>query len=181
MLDNEKVIKFNKINYGLFFSSIIKSIIVLLIIGIIMFALSLWGAQIYSNLSNSYNHGSNSSGSSSGFVLDLTTYYYLNPIYGIIGIIIYIAINYFSFLLYNEIIKKFKNYKSTIGKVMYILFSIFINILMLIIYLGLFGRYSFENILLEFLNEIIINFGYISFPIVSAIFYIYKKVETRNF
>ena len=99
----------------------------------------------------------------------------LNPIYGVVGIIIYIAINYFSFLLYNYITNKFKNYKDTLGKVIYIIFNIFINILMLIIYSGLFGSYSFENNLLEFLNEIVIKFGYVTFPIIFVIIYICRK------
>ena len=171
MSDNENVINPTKNKLWTIFSSIIKSIIVLLIIGVIMYVLSLWGAEeIYTkNSSNRYYTG--------GWLYHED----LNPIYGVVGIIIYIAINYSSFLLYNYITNKFNNYKATLGKVMYIIFSVFINILMLIIYSGLFGSYSFENNLLELLNEIIIKFGCITFPIMFVIIYIYrKKVKSKK-
>ena len=165
MSDNENVKNPTQNKLWTIFSSIIKSIIALLIIGIIMCALSSWGAgEIYTkDSSNRYYTG--------GWLYHED----LNPIYGVVGIIIYIAINYFSFLLYNYITNKFKNYKDTLGKVIYIIFNIFINILMLIIYSGLFGSYSFENNLLEFLNEIVIKFGYVTFPIIFVIIYICRK------
>ena len=165
MSDNENVKNPTQNKLWTIFSSIIKSIIALLIIGIIMCALSSWGAEeIYTkDSSNRYYTG--------GWLYHED----LNPIYGVVGIIIYIAINYFSFLLYNYITNKFKNYKDTLGKVIYIIFSIFINILMLIIYSGFFGSYSFENNLLEFLNEIVIKFGYVTFPIMFVIIYILQK------
>ena len=165
MLDNENVNNSTKNKLWTIFSNIIKSIIVLLIIGIIMCALSSWGAEeIYTK------------DSSNRYYTDGWLYHEdLNPIYGVVGIIIYIVINYFSFLLYNYITNKFKNYKATLGKVIYIIFSIFINILMLIIYSSLFGSYSFENNLLEFLNEIVIKFGYVTFPIMFVIIYICRK------
>ena len=165
MSDNENIKNPTKNKLWSIFSSIIKSIILLFIIGIIMCALSSWGAEeIYTkDSSNRYYTG--------GWLYHED----LNPIYGIVGIIIYIAINYFSFLLYNYITNKFKNYKATLGKVIYIIYSIFINILMLIIYSGLFGRYSFENNLLEVLNKIVIQFGYVTFPIMFVIVYICRK------
>ena len=161
MSDNENVKNPTQNKLCTIFSSIIKSIIVLLIIGIIMCALSSLGAgEIYTkDSSNRYYTG--------GWLYHED----LNPIYGVVGIIIYIATNCFSFLLYNYIIKKFKNYKATLGKVIYIIFSIFINILMLITYSSLFGSYSFENNLLELLNEIVIKFGYVTFPIMFIIIY----------
>ena len=169
MSDNENIINPTKNKLWTIFSSIIKSIIVLLIIGIIMYVSSLWGAEeIYTkNSSNRYYTG--------GWLYHED----LNPIYGVVGIIIYIAINCFSFLLYNYITNKFKNYKMTIGRVMFIIFSIFINILMLIIYSGLFGSYSFENILLEFFNLIIIKYGFITFPIMFLIIY-RKKTKSKK-
>ena len=164
MVENKKKIKSIGNTLWIIILSIIKSIIVLLIIGVIMYFLSLWGSgKIYTK--NSSNRSYN------GWAYHEN----LNPIYGVLGIIIYIAINHFSFLLYNYIINQFKNYKTIIGKIMYILFSIFINGVMLIIYFRLFGSYSFENILLNFLNDIIVRFGYITFPIVFGIIYIYRR------
>ena len=148
-------------------STIIKSLIVLLIIGFIMLWISAEGAEVYIKDASNRNY-------TGGWLY----HEYLNPVYGFIGIIIYILINYFGFLSYNHITKKFKNYKTNISKVMFILFSIFINMLMLIIYSQLFGSYSFENMLLEFFNNIIIGFGWITFPIIFVIIYIYiKKVK----
>ena len=52
---------------------------------------------------------------------------------------------------------------------------------MLMIYSGLFGSYSFENMILEIFNVVIIKFGYITFPIMFVIIYIYrKKVKAKN-
>lgn len=124
MSDDEKIINQKKNKLWSIFSTIIKGTVVLLIIAVIMYLIALWGAEeIYTkNSSNRYYTG--------GF----SYHENLNSIYGLIGIIIYIAINCFSFLLYNYITNKFKNYKMTIGRVMFILFSIFINILMLNVY-----------------------------------------------
>lgn len=170
MSDDEKMINPTKNKLWFIFSTIIKSTVVLLIIAVIMYLVAVWGGEeIYTkNSSNRYYTG--------GWLYHED----LNSIYGLIGIIIYIAINCFGFLLYNYITNKFKNYKMTIGRVMFILFSIFINILMLIIYSGLFGSYSFENTLLEFFNVIIINFGFITFPIMFLIIYIYRKKVTSK-
>jgi len=149
-------------------STIIKSLIVLLIIGFIMLWISAGGAEVYIKDASNRNY-------TGGWLY----HEYLNPVYGLIGIIIYILINYFGFLSYNHITNKFKNYKNTISTVMFILFSIFINILMLIIYSQLFGSYSFKNTLLEMLNNIIIGFGWITFPIIFLIIY-RKKVKDKN-
>ena len=149
-------------------STMIKSLIVLLIIGFIMLWISAGGAEVYIKDASNRNY-------TGGWLY----HEYLNPVYGLIGIVIYILINYFGFLSYNHITNKFKNYKTTITKVMFILFSIFINMLMLIIYSSLFGSYSFKNMLLEIFNNIIIGFGWITFPIIFLIFY-RKKVKTKN-
>lgn len=144
------------------FTNIIKCILILLIIGFIMLCVSEWGAEVYTKDSSnrSYTGGWN-------------YHEYLNPVYGLIGIIIYILINYFGFLSYKRITDKFKKCKATISKSIFILFNIFINILMLILYSGLFSSYSFKNIVFEILNTIIIDRGWITFPIIF--FCIYEK------
>ncbi len=172
MSDDEKIVNPTKNKLWSIFSTIIKSVIVLLIIGVIMAFISSLGAEeIYTkNSSNRQFTGS-----------WLTYEEILNPVYGVIGIIIYIAINYIGFLSYNYITNKFKNYKTIIGRVMFILFCIFINIIMLLIYSDLFGSYSFQNIILEIFNMIIIKFGFITFPIMFLIIYIYRrKVESKK-
>lgn len=172
MSDNENIINStspkNKNKLWNILSTIIKSIIVLFIIGFMMSCIAGWSsATVYT--SNSYNRS---------YTGGWLYHEYLNPIYGLIGIIIYIANNFFGFLTYSHITNKFKNYKSTVSKVMFILFSFFINILMLIIYSGLFSSYSFENNLLEFFNTIIISYGWITFPLIFSI--IYEKKVTPN-
>lgn len=149
-------------------STIIKSLIVLLIIGFIMLLISEEGSTIYIKYAYDRNY-------TGGWLY----HEYLNPVYGLIGIVIYILINCFGFLAYNHITRKFKNYKTTISKVMFILFSILINILMLIMYSSLFGSYSFENMLLEKFNNIIIGSGWITFPIIFFIIY-RTKVKEKN-
>lgn len=168
MSDNENIKKITtkkcKNELWNILSTISKSLIVLLMIGFIMLCISAGGAEVYIKAAdNRYYTG--------GWLY----HEYLNPVYGLIGIIIYILINCFGFLSYNHITNKFKNYKNTISTVIFILFSIFINILMLIIYSQLFGSYSFKNTLLEMFNKIIIGFGWITFPIISLIIYIYRK------
>ena len=174
MSDDENIInqitKKTKNKLWYIISTIIKSLIVLLIIGFIMLWISLGGAEVY--IKDAFNRN---------YTGGWLYHEYLNPVYGLIGIIIYILINCFGFLSYNHITNKFKNYKTTISKAMFILFSIFINMLMLIIYSQLFGSYSFKNMLLEFFNNIIIGFAWITFPIIFVIIYIYKKkVKAKN-
>ena len=83
-----------------------------------MCALSSWGAEeIYTKDSSNRYY-------TSGWLYHED----LNPIYRVVGIIIYIAINYFSFLLYNYITNKFKNYKATLGKVIYIIYLAYLLI-----------------------------------------------------
>ncbi|MCH5272834.1 MAG: hypothetical protein J1E35_04110 [Lachnospiraceae bacterium] len=166
MSDNENTIppitRKSKNNLWHIISTIIKSIIVLLIIGFIMLYISYWGTEVYTkNSSNRYYTGG------------WNYHEDLNPVYGLRGIIIYILTNCFGFLSYNYITNKFKNYKTAIGKIIFILFSVFINILMLILYSGLFGSYSFENTFLELFKVIIISFGWITFPITFLIIYLF--------
>lgn len=164
MSDNKNAISSTKNKLWTIISSIIKSIILLIIIGIIMYALSYWlSEEIYRKNSSNFHYNC-------AWNYNET----LDPVYGVAGIIIYIAINYFSCLLYNYITNKFKNYKVIIGKVIYIIFSFLINIVMLILYWKSFGTYSFENSLLDFFNIIIIRYGYIIFPIIFAIIFLVK-------
>lgn len=175
MSDDEKIIKSvtekSKNKFWNIFSTIIKSTIVLLIIGFIMLWISMWGAEIYTK--NSW--GRNYTGG-------LMYHEYLNPFYGLIGIIIYILINCFGFFSYNHIIDKFKNCKITISKFLFIVFSFFINLVMLIEYSQLFGDFSFKNnMLLNYFEKIIIIRGMITFPIIFLIIYNYrKKDESKN-
>lgn len=149
-------------------TTIIKSVLVILIIGFIMFFGSAGGAEVYrKDVYNSVSTGS------------WNYHAYLNPIYGMVGIIIYILINCFGFFVYNYITNKFKNYKTTIGKCIFILFSVFINLLMLIIYFDLFDSYSFENGFFEIFNSIIICYGWITFPIIFFITYIDIELNKR--
>lgn len=147
------------------FSTIIKSIIILFIIGTIMYVMSLWGAEgVYQK--NSSNRS---------YIGGWTYHEDLNPIYGLMGIIIYILINYFGFSLYNFVTSKFKNYKITISRFIFLVYSIIINMIMLIVYWSIFGSYSFNNQILELFNILIIRFGFVSFPILFII--IYSKIK----
>ena len=113
MSNNENIInqstKKNKNKLWYIISTIIKSLIVLLIIGFIMLLISVGGAEIYTKNTYYRNY-------TGGWLY----HEYLNPVYGLTGIIIYILINYFGFLSYNHITNKFKNYKTTISKVIFI-------------------------------------------------------------
>lgn len=175
MSDDEKIIKpvteKSKNKFWNIFSSIIKSIIVLLIIGVIMLWISMWGANIYTKKSWERNYTGG-----------LLYHEYLNPFYGLMGIIIYILINCFGFFSYNYIIDKLKNCKITISKFLFIVFSFLINLVMLIEYSGLFGDFSFKNnILLNWLKNITITRGMITFPIIFLIIYnCRKKDESKN-
>ena len=71
-------------------STIIKNILVLLIIGFIMLWMSGGGAEIY--IKDAYNRSC---------INGWGYHEYLNPVYGVIGTIIYILINCFGFLSYN--------------------------------------------------------------------------------
>ena len=155
----------NKTTKKLWFiiGTIIKSIIIVLIIGFIMFGLSGGGAELYQKNSLIYGYEY------------WNDYAHLNFIYGLIGIIIYIVINCFGFLLYNYITSKFKNYKIIIGKIVFILSSIFINFLMSLAYTD-FNSYSFKNMMLEIFNNIIVGYGWITFPIIFLIIYL-KRVK----
>ena len=172
MSKNENIINQSKKSsnkFTLTVITIIKSIFILLIMGFIIYYISYYCSEIY--VKNSFNRTS-----TGGWCYDE----YLNPIYGILGIIIYALTNYFSFLSYNFIISKLKNYKTIIGKIMFILFSFFINILMLIMYSQLFGSYLFENTFLEFFNKIIISFGWVVFPIIFFIIYFGKYDKCKQ-
>ena len=151
-------------------SSITKSLILLLIIGFIMLVLSAGGSEVY--IKGAYNR--NYTG---GWIYDE----YLNPLYGFVGIILYIIINYLGFLAYDHITRRFKNYKIVISKIIFILFSAFINMLMSIMYFHLFGHYSFKNPLLEVFNNIVVRYGWLTFPIIFLIIYICKnKVDSKK-
>ena len=152
-------------SFWIIFSTIIKSIIVLFIIGTIMYVMSLWGAEgVYQK--NSSNRS---------YIGGWTYHEDLNPIYGLMGIIIYILINYFGFSLYNFVTSKFKSYKITISRFIFLVHSIIINMIMLIVYWSIFGSYSFNNQILELFNILIIRFGFVSFPILFII--IYSKIK----
>ena len=152
-------------SFWIIFSTIIKSIIVLFIIGTIMYVMSLWGAEgVYQK--NSSNRS---------YIGGWTYHEDLNPIYGLMGIIIYILINYFGFSLYNFVTSKFKSYKITISRFIFLVYSIIINMIMLIVYWSIFGSYSFNNQILELFNILIIRFGFVSFPILFII--IYSKIK----
>lgn len=152
-------------SFWIIFSTIIKSIIILCIIGTIMYVMSLWGAEgVYQK--NSSNRS---------YIGGWTYHEDLNPIYGLIGIVIYILINYFGFSIYNFVTSKFKNYKIAISRFIFIVYSIIINMIMLIIYCGIFGNYSFNSNILELFNIIIIRFGFVSFPVLFII--IYSKIK----
>ena len=152
-------------SFWIIFSTIIKSIIILCIIGTIMYIMSLWGAEgVYQK--NSSNRS---------YIGGWTYHEDLNPIYGLMGIIIYILINYFGFSLYNFVTSKFKSYKITISRFIFLVHSIIINMIMLIVYWSIFGSYSFNNQILELFNILIIRFGFVSFPILFII--IYSKIK----
>lgn len=150
-------------------STIIKSIIVLLLLGVIMFFVSTIGATIY--------HKNSTDFISYGF---WNYHKYLNNFYGIIGMIIYILTNYFAFLSYNHIISKFKNNKMIISKILFLLFNIFINLLMLLFYSGIFGDFSFKNEFLNFFNILITKYGTITFPTIFLIIYIVKAYKLKK-
>ena len=152
-------------SFWIIFSTIIKSIIVLFIIGTIMYVMSLWGAEgVYQK--NSSNRS---------YIGGWTYHEDLNPIYGLMGIVIYILINYFGFSIYNFVTSKFKSYKITISRFIFLVYSIIINMIMLIVYWSIFGSYSFNNQILELFNILIIRFGFVSFPILFII--IYSKIK----
>ncbi len=150
-------------------SSILKSIIIILIIGIIMFALSLLGAKVYKI--NSY-------GRVSGMLFSYIEK--LNPIFGILGILFYIMINCIGFKLLDYFMKKFKNYYKVVGIILYTFFCIFINILMTIVYFDLFGEFKFDNKILNFFNIVIVQGGFIVFPIIFTAINIHKKVVEKK-
>ena len=168
MSDNENRIN-NKTNRSgskvwKFFSTIFKTIIILIIEGFIILNLSSWGSEIYiGNSSNRYY--------TSGWLYQED----LNPIYGVLGIIIYVLINGSGFFIFNSIISQLKNYNKTIGKIIFILFCVVINMIMFIQYSQLFGSYTFDIKLLEFFNNVIIRLGWFIFPSIFSVIYIYRK------
>ena len=99
----------------------------------------------------------------------------LDNFFGMLGIMIYILINVMSFLLYNYLVKKFRDYSMITGKIVFIIYSILVNVFMLALYSGLFGHYYFENSVLEFINLVVVKFGFITFPIVFTMAYILIK------
>jgi len=160
MSDDENIItKKSENELWNIFSTIIKSLLVLLIIGFIMLWISAGGAEIYAK--NGFDHSES-----------------LNPVYGLVSLIIFILINFLGYWSYNHITNRFKNYKTTISKIMFLLFSSIINWLMAIIYTFL-GRYSLKNTVLEIFDSIIIHNGLIVFPIIFFIIY-RKKAKDQN-
>ena len=151
-------------------STIIISLIVLLPIGCIMFWISVGGSEVYTK--ETYNF------TNLGW---FDFHENINPVFGLIGIIIYILNNFLGFLSYNYITSKVNNYQTVIGRIEFILFSSFINALMAVLYSGLFGEYSFGNRALDFLNRIIIFWSPFTFPLIFTIVYVYKsKVKAKN-
>ena len=154
---NEKYNTTNNKNWVNVLSNIVKSILVLLIIGFIMLMIAAFGSMAYRFDSIIYNEDG------------WNNFAYLNPGYGLIGIIIYILANFLGFLSYKNITNNIKNCKTNISKILFIIFSFLINVLMLVLYIQLFDTYSFENVLFEFFNSIIINGGFITFPLIFII------------
>lgn len=163
-------------------STVIKSMVVLVIMGVIMFYLSKLGSKIYLYHSIDYDGVKCNNGE--------CWYTYLNKIkwidsfYGSIGIIIFIFINCFSFLFYNYIIKKFKNCKIVVSKILFIIFSCLVNFSMSLSY-RIDVTPWFKNNILKILNEIIIFRGITLWPIVFLSIYIgeylyHKKKKLEN-
>ena len=149
------------------FSTILKSIIVLLIIGFIMVKTFYFGKNIY--IKNSTISLGNSNIPFSGYRL-------LDNTYATIGIIINIMINCFGFLSYNLIISKFKNYNITAGKMIFILFSCIINFVNWI-FLFFLQSYKFDSTTLEgnilsFFDNIFMNYSFFIFPIAFTVIYL---------
>ena len=163
-------------------STVIKSMVVLVIMGVIMFYLSKLGSKIYLYHSIDYDGVKCNNGE--------CWYTYLNKIkwidsfYGSIGIIIFIFINCFSFLFYNYIIKKFKNCLINVSKILFIIFSSLVNFSMSLSY-RIDVTPWFKNNILKILNEIIIFRGLTLWPIVFLSIYIgeylyHKKKKLEN-
>lgn len=168
-------------------STVIKSMVVLVIMGVIMFYLSKLGSKIYLYHSIDYDGFKCNNGE--------CWYTYLNKIkwidsfYGSIGIIIFIFINCFSFLFYNYIIKKFKNCLINVSKILFIIFSCLVNFLMFLSYTiinkNLFVTPWFKNNILNILNKIIILRGLNLWPIIFLSIYIgeylyHKKKKLKD-
>jgi len=160
---------------------IIKSIIVLVIIGFITYLLTLYGMEIYQKNSIRIH-------------ADMFSHHeYLDLTYGLLGILIYILINCMSFIMYNFIITKInksmdiydekevnKGKRLLLEKVLYIIYSIGINFGMLLFYFDFFGEYRFQNNYLDIINKLVVKVGFITFPIIFAIIYIVMKKKNIN-
>ena len=147
-------------------TSILKTLMTLFLIGIIMYLLTLGGVEVYQH--NSYDR----------FQDGVFSYIEkLDPLYGSIGLLIFIFINCISFAIFNFFIKKFKNYNKIIGIILYLIFAFVFNYVMLIYYWSLFGYYEFENKLLNFFNLVIVREGFIIFPITYIELYLLKELK----
>lgn len=151
-------------------STVIKSMVVLVIMGVIMFYLSKLGSKIYLYHSIDYD-GFKCSKGVCWHDTFLTNIKWIDSFYGSIGIIIFIFINCFSFLFYNYIIKKFKNCLINVSKILFIIFSSLVNFSMSLSY-RIDVTPWFKNNILKILNEIIIFRGLTLWPIVFLSIYI---------
>ena len=153
--------KTNKVK--IVFLRVLVSILLVILIGIISGLISILGAKVYRT--NSY-------GRVSGFFSSLEK---LDPVFGMLGIIIFIIINIIGFLIYNYLIKKLNKNNGLIEKIIYIISSAITNWLMLIVYFNLFDEFIFENRILNSINILVVEGGLILFPIVFSITYLCKK------
>ena len=169
-------------------STVIKSMVVLVIMGVIMFYLSKLGSKIYLYHSIDYN-GVKCSKGVCWHETFLTNIKWIDSFYGSIGIIIFIFINCFSFLFYNYMIKKFKNCKIVVSKILFIIFSCLVNFSMFLSYTiinkNLFVTPWFKNNILNILNKIIILRGLNLWPIIFLSIYIgeylyHKKKKLKD-
>lgn len=148
---------------------ILKSLLLVAFIGLISGLISLIGVKVYHY--NSY-------GRVNGMLF--SSLEKLDPIFGILGIIIFIIINIISFVGYNYLVKKFNKNNGLIEKVIYIISSVITNYLMLIVYFDFFGEYIFENKFLNSFNVLIVGGGWILFPILFSIIYLCKKYSKKK-
>ena len=169
-------------------STIIKSMVVLVIMGVIMFYLSKLGSKIYLYHSIDYD-GFKCSKDVCWHDTFLTNIKWIDSFYGSIGIIIFIFINCFSFLFYNYMIKKFKNCKIVVSKILFIIFSCLVNFSMSLSYridvTPWFVTPWFKNNILNILNKIIILRGLKLWPIIFLSIYIgeylyHKKKKLKD-
>lgn len=144
--------------------TIVKSLIAILIICIAMCLLADLGGFVYRL--EVYNEESRGM---------FGSVYNLNALYGTIGLILYVLINFLGFKTYNFFVKKVKNYLFTIDRILFIISNLIVNYVMLILYWQLFDIYSFENTMLENLNTVVVRNGFILFPFLFTMIYIKQK------